>query len=50
MDVDGYLCWLFEDVDFDGYLELVVCVLVGMVNEVVVVYWFDLVVEVFCVL
>ncbi|PZS48847.1 XAC2610-related protein [Stenotrophomonas maltophilia] len=40
-DADGSSRWSLEDVDFDGYPELVARASVGMVNEAVVVYRFD---------
>ncbi|OBU65621.1 hypothetical protein A9K58_13570 [Stenotrophomonas maltophilia] len=40
-DADGDSRWSLEDVDFDGYPELVARAPVGMVNEAVAVYRFD---------
>lgn len=40
-DADGNSRWGLEDVDFDGYPELVARAPVGMVNEAVAVYRFD---------
>lgn len=40
-DADGNSRWGLEDVDFDGYPELVARASVGMVNEAVAVYRFD---------
>ncbi|CAQ47149.1 conserved hypothetical protein [Stenotrophomonas maltophilia K279a] len=40
-DADGSSRWALEDVDFDGYPELVARAPVGMVNEAVAVYRFD---------
>ncbi|HIE5095728.1 SH3 domain-containing protein [Stenotrophomonas maltophilia] len=40
-DADGHSSWGLEDVDFDGYPELVARASVGMVNEAVAVYRFD---------
>jgi len=40
-DADGNSRWSLEDVDFDGYPELVARASVGMVNEAVAVYRFD---------
>lgn len=40
-DADGSSRWSLEDVDFDGYPELVARASVGMVNEAVTVYRFD---------
>lgn len=40
-DADGNSRWGLEDVDFDGYPELVARASVGMVNEAVTVYRFD---------
>jgi hypothetical protein len=40
-DADGTSRWSLEDVDFDGYPELVARAPVGMVNEAVAVYRFD---------
>ncbi|PTA71822.1 MULTISPECIES: hypothetical protein [unclassified Stenotrophomonas] len=40
-DADGNSQWSLEDVDFDGYPELVARASVGMVNEAVAVYRFD---------
>ncbi|WP_459041393.1 SH3 domain-containing protein [Stenotrophomonas sp. PSU-St19] len=40
-DADGNSRWSLEDVDFDGYPELVARASVGMVNEAVTVYRFD---------
>ncbi|HDS1136554.1 TPA: SH3 domain-containing protein [Stenotrophomonas maltophilia] len=40
-DADGNSRWNLEDVDFDGYPELVARASVGMVNEAVAVYRFD---------
>ncbi|WP_414606056.1 SH3 domain-containing protein [Stenotrophomonas pavanii] len=49
-DADGNSRWSLEDVDFDGYPELVARAPVGMVNEAVAVYRFDPAVEAFRVL
>lgn len=40
-DADGNSRWGLEDIDFDGYPELVARASVGMVNEAVAVYRFD---------
>ena len=40
-DADGNSRWGLEDVDFDGYPELIARASVGMVNEAVAVYRFD---------
>ncbi len=40
-DADGNSQWGLEDVDFDGYPELIARASVGMVNEAVAVYRFD---------
>lgn len=47
VDADGHSRWSLEDVDFDGYPELVARASVGMVNEAVAVYRFDPAVEAF---
>lgn len=41
VDADGNSRWALEDVDFDGYPELLARASVGMVNEAVAVYRFD---------
>ncbi|HGM7322727.1 TPA: SH3 domain-containing protein [Stenotrophomonas maltophilia] len=40
-DADGNSRWGLEDVDFDGFPELIARASVGMVNEAVAVYRFD---------
>lgn len=40
-DADGNSRWGLEDIDFDGYPELIARASVGMVNEAVTVYRFD---------